>query len=67
MENLKKALKEANIKHSDISKKLNIKSLSTISLKVNGKSSFTTKEASILKQMINERSGKQYTIDYLFK
>ena len=49
MGKLKEVLKENNIKQSEIASRLNIKSLSTINLKLNGKANFTTKEAAICK------------------
>ena len=63
---LKEILKKNNIKNSDVSRILDIKSLSTISLKINGKSQITVLEAKKLKKAINEKSEKQYTLDELF-
>ena len=56
MYKLREILKENNIKNSDVAKILDIKSLSTVSLKLNNKSVFTTKEANALKNYINEYS-----------
>ncbi len=67
MNNLKEIIKDAEIKQSEIAEALNIKSLSTVNLKINGKSSFTTREASILKNMINNKTNKNYTIEELFQ
>lgn len=67
MNKLKKILKESNIKYSDICKSLNIKSSGTVSLKINGKAYFTTKEAISLKKMINEKTGKTYSLEDLFE
>ena len=52
MQKLKDILKESNIKQADIANILDIKSLSTINLKLNGKAEFTTKEARQLKDYI---------------
>lgn len=65
--NLKAVLEDANVKYQEISKTLGIKSLSTISLKVNGKAHFTTTEATLLKNLINKKSGKNYTLEQLFE
>lgn len=67
MDKLKKLLKEANIKNSDVAEELHIKSLSTVSLKLNGKANFTTNEAKILKNLINAKLDKNYTIEELFQ
>ena len=67
MGKIKEVLKENNIKQSEIASRLNIKSLSTINLKLNGKANFTTKEAAILKKIINEKANKEYTIEELFE
>ena len=53
MYKLREILKDNNIKNTDVAEILNIKSLSTVSLKINGKAEFTAKEASILKNYIN--------------
>lgn len=66
MYNLKRIIKEAKLTQSDISKFLNIKSLSTVNLKINGKADFTTKEALSLKKLINDRSNKNYLLEDLF-
>ena len=66
MDKLKKVLKEHNIKNSEVAELLNIKSLSTISLKLNGKAEFTTKEATILKNYINEKANTEYKLEDLF-
>lgn len=63
---LKEILKEANISHQQISDELGIKSLGTVSLKVNGKADWSTTEAMKLKNLINERTGKNYTFEELF-
>lgn len=66
MNTLKKVLKEAGITQMDICKELNIKSLSTINLKLNGKAEFTTKEANDLKNFINKKTNSNYTLEDLF-
>ena len=67
MEKLRKVLKDADIKHSEIAEELNIKSLSTVSLKLNEKAEFSTKEAYLLKNLINKKTNKNYTIEELFE
>lgn len=66
MKSLKEIIKEANISYNDICLALSIKSAGTVSLKVNGKANFTTKEASNLKKLINERTGEKYLLEDLF-
>lgn len=66
MYKLRDILKDNNIKNTDVAEILNIKSLSTVSLKINGKAEFTAKEASILKNYINEKAKTNYTIEDLF-
>lgn len=66
MQELKTLIKEAGLTQSDISLALNIKSLSTVNLKLNGKAEFSTKEATILKNMINEKLKSNYTLEELF-
>ena len=63
---LKAILKDEKITNKDVQECLNIKSLSTVSLKINGKANFTTNEAILLKKLINEKSGKKYTLEQLF-
>lgn len=64
---LKTILKNANITQQEISDALQIKSLGTVSLKVNGKAEFTTTEAKKLKQLINNKTGKNYKFEDLFE
>ncbi len=66
MNKLKMLLKEANLTQAEIGKQLNIKSLSTINLKLNGKAEFTTKEAQMLKKIINEKLNSNYSLEELF-
>jgi len=63
---LKEILRDANISHQQIGENLGIKSLGTVSLKVNGKADWSTTEAMKLKNMINEKTGKNYTFEDLF-
>ena len=67
MDLLKKLLKDANITQSDVAKELDIKSLSTMNLKLNKKSEFTTGEARKLKNLINSKLHTDYTIEELFE
>lgn len=67
MEKLKKILKEAGITQNEIAEALDIKSLSTINLKINNKAEFTTKEAVLLKNLINKRLNSDYTVEELFE
>lgn len=66
MKLLKEVLKELNIKQSEIMEVVGIRSLSTINMKLNGNATFTTKEAFLLKNYVNSKSEKQYTIEELF-
>lgn len=59
-------LRTHKIGQLEISKLLKIKSRSTINLKINGKSNFTTEEAKLIKQYINEKTNSNYTIEDLF-
>ena len=64
---LKKLLKEAKIEYKDISKVANIKSGSTLSLKINGKARFYVDEIWAIRDLIYEKTGKFYLIEELFK
>ena len=66
MHKLKKILREAGITQLEIMRVLDIKSLSTINLKINGKAEFTTREANALKNFINTRMKKNYSLEDLF-
>lgn len=66
MNKLKQVLREAGITQLEIIKVLNIKSLSTINLKINGKAEFTTREAIILKNFINTKTKNNYSLEDLF-
>lgn len=66
-EDLKTILKSAGIKQQEIMETLDIKSLGTVSLKINGKAEFSTSEAKKLKKLINDRTGKNYKFEDLFE
>lgn len=66
MNKLKLLIMEANLTQAEIGKELNIKSLSTINLKLNGKAEFTTKEAQTLKNLINKKLNTNYSLEDLF-
>ena len=66
MKLLKEIIQEVGITQQEIADALEIKSLSTINLKINGKYEFTTREASLLKNLINSKSNRNYTIEDLF-
>ena len=67
MDILKDLLKKADIKQYEIAEELNIKSLSTVNLKLNKKAEFSTEEARKLKNLINKRLNSNYTIEELFQ
>lgn len=64
--NLRDIIKNAGISQQEIAKELNIKSLGTVSLKVNGKANWSTIEAMKLKRLINDKTNKNYTLEDLF-
>ena len=64
---LKKILKDADITYDDLIEALNIKSKSTISLKINGKAKVYTDEAFIIRDLIYKKTKKKYNIEELFK
>lgn len=66
MSKLNEVLKQNKIKQSELANLLAIKSLSTINLKINGKANFTTEEAKKIKQFINLKTNKNYSIEELF-
>lgn len=66
MDLLKKILKEEGITQLDVANRLKIRSLSTVNQKINTKSNFTVHEAILLRDLINEKSSKKYTIEQLF-
>lgn len=64
---LTELLRKNNITHKDIAKKLDINSLGTISLKLNGKSIITLKEAIGIKELLEEKTRKKYKLEDLFR
>ena len=60
-------LRENGITHKDIAEKLNINSLGTISLKLNGKSIITLEEANGIKELLEKKTKKKYKLEDLFK
>lgn len=60
-------LRKNKITHKDIAKKLNINSLGTISLKLNGKSIITLDEAIGIKELLEAKTRRKYKIEELFK
>lgn len=66
MVQLKEILKNANITQLDIANELLIRSLSTVNQKINNKSEFSVKEAVLLRNLIQKRTSKKYSIEELF-
>lgn len=66
MTQLKDILKEFGITQLDIANELEIRSLSTVNQKVNNKSEFTVREAILLRNLIEKKSSKTFTIEELF-
>ena len=64
---LNNLLRENSITQREIAEKLNINSLGTVSLKLNGKSIITLDEAKGIKELLEERTKKKYRLDDLFK
>lgn len=64
---LNNLLREHGITQREIAEKLNINSLGTVSLKLNGKSIITLDEAKGIKELLEERTKKKYRLDDLFK
>lgn len=64
---LQQLLKQNGITHKDIAEKLNINSLGTVSLKLNGKSIITLEEAKGIKELLEAKTKKKYKIENLFK
>lgn len=63
---LNELLRSNNITHKMIAEKLNISSLGTISLKLNGKSIITLEEAIKIKELLEKKSKKKYKLEDLF-
>ena len=64
---LNNLLRENNITQREIAEKLNINSLGTVSLKLNGKSIITLDEAKGIKELLETKTKKKYKLDDLFK
>lgn len=64
---LNNLLRENNITQREIAEKLNINSLGTVSLKLNGKSIITLNEAKGIKELLEARTKKKYKLDDLFE
>ena len=64
---LNNLLRTNKITHKEIANKLDINSLGTISLKLNGKSMITLKEAIQIKELLEEKTNKKYLLEELFK
>ena len=64
---LNNLLRENNITQREIAEKLNINSLGTVSLKLNGKSIITLNEANGIKELLEEKTKKKYKLEELFK
>ena len=60
-------LRQNGITHKDIAERLNINSLGTISLKLNGKSIITLEEANGIKELLEKKTKKKYKLEDLFK
>lgn len=64
---LNELLRTNRITHKDIAERLNINSLGTVSLKLNGKSIITLDEALGIKGLLEEKTRKKYKLEELFK
>ena len=64
---LNELLRTNRITHKDIAERLNINSLGTVSLKLNGKSIITLDEALGIKGLLEEKARKKYKLEELFK
>ena len=64
---LNNLLREYKITQKDIAEKLNINSLGTVSLKLNGKSIITLDEAKGIKELLETKAKKKYKLEELFK
>lgn len=67
MSKLNEILKNHGIRQFEIANILSIKSMSTINLKINGKANFSMAEAKLIKQYINQKTNKEYSIEDLFE
>ena len=64
---LNNLLRQHGITQREIAEKLNINSLGTVSLKLNGKSIITFDEAIGIKELLEEKTKKKYKLEDLFK
>lgn len=64
---LNNLLRKNKITHKEIADRLNINSLGTVSLKLNGKSIITLDEAKGIKELLEEKTRKKYKLEELFK
>lgn len=64
---LNNLLRQYGITQRDIAEKLNINSLGTVSLKLNGKSIITLNEANGIKELLEAKTKKKYKLEDLFK
>lgn len=60
--NLEAEMKRQKITHSALAKRMG-RSLTTISLKLNGKGNFTLPEAKLIKRIL----GNEFSLEYLFE
>ena len=66
MEKLKEILRSANISERELAEELNIKSLDVIKLKLDDRLEITTREANVIKNLVNNRTGNKYSLEDLF-
>ena len=64
---LNSLLREHGITQKEIAEKLNINSLGTVSLKLNGKSIITLDEAKAIKELLETKTKKKYKLEELFE
>lgn len=64
---LNNLLREYGITQREIAEKLNINSLGTVSLKLNGKSIITLDEAKGIKELLEAKTKRKYRLEELFK
>ena len=64
---LNNLLRQHGITQREIAEKLNINSLGTVSLKLNGKSIITFDEAIGIKELLEAKTKKKYKLEDLFK
>lgn len=64
---LNNLLREHGITQKEIAEKLNINSLGTVSLKLNGKSIITLDEAKGIKELLEAKTKRKYKLEDLFK